>query len=91
MGIRYKERDIITLFESGLARLSTSPMAYLDWFPPQNEERFRPLRKETGKLMNKNVLDLICLFDPYAYSHTVDAGLYEYLLILVSCDSQRIE
>ena len=64
--------------------------ANLDCLPPQNEERFRSLSEETGELVNKNILNLICLFYSYADSHAVDTGFYEDLLVLVARDCERV-
>lgn len=66
-------------------------MAYLDWFSPQYEKGLGPLGQEPCEFMDQNVLNLVCLLDSYADSHTIDAWLYENLLILVSRDCQRVE
>lgn len=46
--------------------------SYRDSFPSQYEERFRSLRQEPCKLVNKNVLNLIRLLYPYADPDTID-------------------
>lgn len=41
--------------------------------------------------MDQDVLNLVCLLDSYADSHTIDAWLYEDLLILIARYRQRVE
>lgn len=40
--------------------------------PPQNKERFCPLRQESGKFVYQDVLYIVCLFYLDAHAHTVD-------------------
>lgn len=67
------------------------PPTYLDRLPPQNEERLRSLRQESRELVHQNVLNLVRLLYPYADAHTVDRGLDEDSLFLVSRHGKRVE
>jgi hypothetical protein len=61
----------------------TRALAYLDRFPPQNEKGLGSLRQEAREFMHQYVFDLVGLFYPDAYAHTVDAGFNEHLLIFI--------
>lgn len=67
------------------------PAAHLDWLPPQDEERLCSLCEEAGKLVDEDMLNLVCLLDLDAYAHAVDAGLDEHPLVLVSRDGERVQ
>lgn len=47
--------------------------------------------QEARELVDQDVLYLIRLFYPNAYSHTVDTGLNEDLLVLVSRHGERVK
>jgi hypothetical protein len=64
---------------------------YLYGLPPQNEEGLGALCQEARKLVHQYVFYLVRLLDLYAYPHTVDAGLNEDLLVLVSRHGKRVE
>ena len=64
---------------------------YLDCFPPQNEERLGSLSKKTCELVDKDVLNLICLLDSYADPYAVDAGFYKNLLILIASNCEWVQ
>ena len=73
--IRDQKRDIIALHR----------------LPPQDEERLCSLGKEARELVYQYMLDLVCLFYPYAHSDTVYAWLYQDFLVLISRNGERIE
>jgi hypothetical protein len=62
----------------------------LDGLPPEDEECLCSLRQETSKLVDQDVLNLVCLLDLDAYPHAVDAGLNEHSLVLVSRNDQGV-
>ena len=63
---------------------------YLDSLAPQDEEALRSLCQKPGEFVDKDVLYLVCLFYSYADSDTVDGGLYQDFLILISSDGERV-
>ena len=65
--------------------------AYLDRFPPQDEESFRALRRESRELVNQDVFYFVRLLDLYADPHAVDAGLDQDPLVLVSRYGQGVQ
>lgn len=90
MEVRDEEGDVVSLKESKLQSDSIHKI-YLYWFPSQNKECFRSLCQESRKLVDQNMFYFVCLFDFDADAHTVDAGLDEDTLILISCHRQGIE
>lgn len=64
---------------------------HLDWFPPQDEESLGSLGQESGKLVDQDVFDFVGLLDLDADAHTVDAGLDEDSLVLVSGNDQGVQ
>lgn len=75
MEVRDQERDVVSL----------------DWFPPQDEEGFCSLRQESGKLVDQDVLNFICLLNSDADAHTVYAGLNQDLFILIPRNCEGVE
>lgn len=71
--------------------LSSCVVAYLDRFPPKDEEALRSLCQESCEFMDQNVFNLVRLLYPNAHTHAVHRRLNEYLLILVAGDSKRVE
>ena len=64
--------------------------AHLHWLPAQDEERLSTLRQESCKLVDQDVLNLVCLLDLDADADTVDAGLNEDSLVLISRNGERV-
>lgn len=84
MKVRNQERDIVALCTSVSRSRRIPYWAYLDRFPPQNEESFCSLCQEARELVHQNVFYLIRLLDLYADPHAVDAWFYQDLLVLVA-------
>ncbi len=61
---------------------------YLDRLSSQDEEGLGSLRQEPGKLVYKDVLNLVGLLNLDAYSDGVDAGLNEDALVFVARNRQ---
>lgn len=88
--MKYHNPDIKAVQHSWQESEKASLWRYLNWLPPQNEKGLRPLCQESRKLMHKDVLNLVRLFDLDTDSYTVDAGFNEYPLILVARHVQFI-
>jgi hypothetical protein len=90
-----KEGDVISLEEAKLAMRGTADrrshqVTCLDGLPPEDEEGLGSLGQESGKLVDQDVLDLVCLLDLDAYPYAVDAGLDEDTLVLVPGNDQGV-
>lgn len=61
---------------------------YLDRLSSEDKKRLGSLRQESGKLVYKDVLNLVGLLDLDAYSDGVDARLNEDALVFVARNRQ---
>lgn len=60
-----------------------------DRFPPQHNKVLGTLHHEARKLVRKDMLDLVCLLDLDAQTHTVHRGLNQHDLVFIPADGQR--
>ena len=92
MEVGDEEGNVIALGSVSCARGSSMCIgtAYLDSLPSQDEKGLGALGQEASELVDEDVLNLIGLLDPDAYTDTVYAGLYEDSLVLVSGDGEGV-